>query len=135
MKGIERIKILSSDIKDEQLKSIIDYLLSRTDMNDKYLNEEKSLSQMIKFIMREANEKLKKVSISGGSVAYATDEMVFGWAIHYWDESNSNLSLDNKKTEKEENDTNSPVKSVQNKRKPDKKEEWVSEGQLTLFDM
>ena len=56
MKGIERIKILSSDIKDEQLKSIIDYLLSRTDMNDKYLNEEKSLSQMIKFIMREANE-------------------------------------------------------------------------------
>ena len=127
MKGIERIKILSSDIKDEQLKSIIDYLLSRTDMNDKYLNEEKSLSQMIKFIMREANEKLKKVSISGGSVAYATDEMVFGWAIHYWDESNSNLNLVNKK-EEEANDTNSPVKSVQNKRKPGKKEEWVSEG-------
>lgn len=135
MKGIERIKILSSDIKDEQLKSIIDYLLSRTDMNDKYLNEEKSLSQMIKFIMREANEKLKKVSISGGSVAYATDEMVFGWAIHYWDESNSNLNLDNKKTDKEENDTNSPVMSGLNKQKPDKKEEWVSEGQLTLFDM
>lgn len=134
MKGIERIKILSSDIKDEQLKSIIDYLLSRTDMNDKYLNEEKSLSQMIKFIMREANEKLKKVSIDGGSVAYATDEMVFGWAIHYWDESNSNLNLVNKK-EEEANDTNSPVKSVQNKRKPGKKEEWVSEGQLTLFDM
>lgn len=134
MKGIERIKILSSDIKDEQLKSIIDYLLSRTDMNDKYLNEEKSLSQMIKFIMREANEKLKKVSISGGSVAYATDEMVFGWAIHYLDESNSNLNLVNKK-EEEANDTNSPVKSVQNKRKPGKKEEWVSEGQLTLFDM
>lgn len=134
MKGIERIKILSSDIKDEQLKSIIDYLLSRTDMNDKYLNEEKSLSQMIKFIMREANEKLKKVSISGGSVAYATDEMVFGWAIHYWDESNSNLNLVNKK-EEEANDTNSPVKSGLNKRKPGKKEEWVSEGQLTLFDM
>lgn len=134
MKGIERIKILSSDIKDEQLKSIIDYLLSRTDMNDKYLNEEKSLFQMIKFIMREANEKLKKVSISGGSVAYATDEMVFGWAIHYWDESNSNLNLDNKK-EDEENDTNSPVMSELNKQKPGKKEEWVSEGQLTLFDM
>ena len=134
MKGRERIKILSSDIKDEQLKSIIDYLLSRTDMNDKYLNEEKSLSQMIKFIMREANEKLKKVSISGGSVAYATDEMVFGWAIHYWDESNSNLNLVNKK-EEEANDTNSPVKSGLNKQKPGKKEEWVSEGQLTLFDM
>lgn len=133
MKGIERIKILSSDIKDEQLKSIIDYLLSRTDMNDKYLNEEKSLSQMIKFIMREANEKLKKVSIDGGSVAYATDEMVFSWAIHYWDE--SNLNLDSKKEDKEENDTKSPVKSVQNKQKPDKKEEWASEGQLTLFDM
>lgn len=134
MKGLERIKILSSDIKDEQLKSIIDYLLSRTDMNDKYLNEEKSLSQMIKFIMGEANEKLKKVSIDGGSVACATDEMVFGWAIHYWDESNSNLNLVNKK-EEEANDTNSPVKSGQSKQKPDKKEAWVSEGQLTLFDM
>ena len=61
--------------------------------------------------------------------------MVFGWAIHYWDESNSNLNLDNKKTDKEENDTNSPVMSGLNKQKPGKKEEWVSEGQLTLFDM
>lgn len=41
----------------------------------------------------------------------------------------------NKDDTKEENDTNSPVMSGLNKQKPGKKEEWVSEGQLTLFDM
>ena len=47
MEGIERIKILASEVKDTALLKIVDYLLSRKDMNDKYLNEEKSLKQMV----------------------------------------------------------------------------------------
>lgn len=60
MEGIERIKILASEIKDEALLEIVNYLISRKDMNDKYLNEEKSLRQMIDFIMNEAKKKIKK---------------------------------------------------------------------------
>lgn len=35
--GIERIKILAKEVKDKPLLKIIDYLLTRNDMNDKYL--------------------------------------------------------------------------------------------------
>ena len=35
MEGIERIKVLASEIKDKPLLKIIEYLLTRTDMNDK----------------------------------------------------------------------------------------------------
>ena len=59
MEGIERIKQLAADIKDEALLEIINYLISREDMNEKYLNEEKSLKQMVNFIRNEA-QKLAK---------------------------------------------------------------------------
>ena len=59
MKGIERIKILSAEVTDKPLLKIIDYLLSREDMNDKYLNEEKCLSQMTSFIKSEAKKQVK----------------------------------------------------------------------------
>ena len=57
MNGIERIKVLASEVKDEAVLEIVRYLISRTDMNDKYLNEEKSLKQMIDFILKEAKKK------------------------------------------------------------------------------
>lgn len=53
MDGIERLKILGKDIKDEAILKILNYLISRTDMNEKYLNEEKSLSEMIDFIKKK----------------------------------------------------------------------------------
>ena len=85
--GIERIKVLAAEITDKPLLKIIEYLLTRSDMNEKYLSEEKSLSQMVQFIKAEA----KKQAING--VAMIEDEEVFGWAIHYFDEINENLKL------------------------------------------
>lgn len=120
MEGIERIKVLASEIKDKPLLKIIEYLLTRTDMNDKYLNEEKSLKQMVEFIKNNA----KKQAQNG--IAMIEDETVYSWAIHYFDETNKDLEFakeDKKDTSKEE------VK------KPTKKEnKWVAEGQLSLFE-
>lgn len=124
MKGIERIKVLASEVKDEAVLEIVKYLISRTDMNDKYLNEEKSLKQMIDFILKEAKKK------SENNMAMIKDDVVFGWAIHYWDEDNKDLDLsssDNvKNIEKKE-------KVVQGKTNKVVKKDWTPEGQLTLF--
>lgn len=124
MNGIERIKVLASEVKDEAVLEIVKYLISRTDMNDKYLNEEKSLKQMIDFILKEAKKK------SENNMAMIKDDVVFGWAIHYWDEDNKDLDLsssDNvKNIEKEE-------KVVQEKTNKIVKKDWTPEGQLTLF--
>lgn len=122
MNGIERIKILASEIKDKALLKIVDYLLTRMDMNDKYLNEEKSLKQMIEYIKKIAQKESKN------GVAIIEDEVVYSMAIHYWDEPNEKLKLEKSKENINEN------KSERTKPKNTQKKEWVSEGQLTLFD-
>ena len=82
MEGIERIKALASEIKDPALLKVVEYLLSREDMNDKYLNESKSLKSMVDFIKGQAKKQAKN------GMAMIEDEVVYGWAIHYWDENN-----------------------------------------------
>lgn len=145
MEGIERIKMLASEIKDEALLQIVNYLLTREDMNEKYLNEEKSLKQMVDFIRKSAKEKA-----NGKGWIMLKDEDVYNYAIHYFDETNESLGLvtvkenknisataeipekeDKNKTELQEK--NVEVAALQEKKK--KKKGWVPEGQLSLFDL
>ncbi len=124
MEGIERIKVLASEVKDEAVLEIVKYLISRTDMNDKYLNEEKSLKQMIDFILKEAKKK------SENNMAMIKDDVVFGWAIHYWDEDNKDLDLSSSDNVK---NIGKKEKVVQEKTNKIVKKDWTPEGQLTLF--
>lgn len=130
MEGIERIKALAAEIKDKALLKIIEYLTSREDMNDKYLNEEKSLKQMTEFIKGQAQKQ------SHDGMAMVEDEVVYGWAIHYFDETNDKLELSTKTTN-ETNARNTINKSNEEnkttKKNIDKSQKWVAEGQLTLF--
>ena len=52
MTGFERIKSEVKDQKDLALVQTVDYLLTRDDLQDKFLNEEKSLEGMAKFVRR-----------------------------------------------------------------------------------
>lgn len=118
--GLERIKKLSAKVKDKAVLKIIDYLLSRKDMNEKYLNEEKSLTQMIEFIKSKAREK------TTNGVAMIEDDEVYSWAIHYFDESNKDLKISKIKEDVEvKEEKKSTVKKNKN---------WIPEGQLSLFD-
>lgn len=129
MEGLERIKVLSKEIVDKPLLKIVDYLLNRKDMNEKYLNEEKTLKQMVDFIKGEARKEEKN------GVAMIEDEVVYGWAIHYWDESNESLKLEKAKDEEKEKPIKAIKKLSSKKSTTDKDAKWVAEGQLTLFDM
>lgn len=118
--GLERIKKLSAKVKDKAVLKIIDYLLSRKDMNEKYLNEEKTLTQMIEFIKAKAKEK------ATNGVAMIEDDEVYSWAIHYFDESNKDLKISKIKEDIEiKEEKKSTVKKNKN---------WIPEGQLSLFD-
>lgn len=132
MEGLERIKVLSSEIEDKALLKIIEHLLSREDMNEKYLNEEKSIKQMVSYIKSEAYKQAKD------NMAFIEDEVVFGWAIHYWDESNEKLGLVKKEEPKKvepqepkEDKSDSKEEIIENK----KETKWQPEGQLTIFDL
>ena len=49
---------------------------------EKYANEKKSISQCVEYIKSEARKKIK------GSAGHIDDDVVFGWALHYYDEEN-----------------------------------------------
>jgi len=87
MEGIERLKDLIANQQDKALNKVVEYLLTRIDMNVKYLNIEKDLKGMIEFIRGEAQKQAKD------GVAMIEDEVVYGWAIHYFDESNEKLGI------------------------------------------
>ena len=85
----------NTDISAEDKKGILkiaEYLLTRNDMDEKYNNPEKTLSEMWKFIKDKAREK----AING--VAIFDDEEVYSIAIHYFDESNEALKISPKPT-------------------------------------
>lgn len=127
MEGIERIKILAAEIKNKATLKVIEYLISRKDMNNKYLNEEKSLKQMIDFIRNEAKKQAED------NCAMLEDEEVFSFAIHYWDETNENLGLVKKEKIIEKVKTVKEEKIINVNKKNDDSKKWVPEGQLSLF--
>ena len=136
MLGIERIKILGSEVKDKALLKVIEYLVSREDMNEKYLNEEKSLKQMVEYIKSEA----KKQAVNG--MAMIEDEEVYGWAIHYFDETNEKLGL-KVETKNIVKPLEKNIKEAEEMEKGEVSKEEITlrvardknvpEGQLTLF--
>ena len=73
---------------NSNIRLIAEYLLSREDMKDKLEKENKSLKDMWKFIVSNA----KKATSDG--CACVSDEEVFGWAVHYYDE--DDLKFDDK---------------------------------------
>jgi len=116
MEGIERLKNMLGEGFQKPLLKIFMYLKTREDMDEKYLNPEKSLNQMYDYIKSEAN----KQAVNG--VAIIDDAVVYSLAVHYFNETNEALGL-NKKVEK--------VKKVENKENSSEEKETVKSETLT----
>ncbi len=116
MSGIKRLKILVEGQTDKPLLKIVDYLLTRVDLDNNYLNEEKSLKNMVDYIKSEAKKQAKN------GYCYIEDEVVYEWAVKYFSESDETLGI--KKI-------TIPTKPVEIKKEiiPEKE----TYGQLTLF--
>ena len=125
MTGVERLK---SMIEEGPLKKplfkIYMYLKTRNDMDAKFLNPEKSMTQMYDYI----KEQVRKQAVDG--VAMIEDAVVYGLAIHYFDESNKDLGWNKKVVEKVIKKTENISNAVQNIIPTPKKEE---REQLSLF--
>lgn len=119
MEGIERLREMLGGGFQKPLLKIFMYLKTREDMDEKYLNPEKSLEQMYEYIKSEA----KKQAIHG--VAILDDAVVYGLAIHYFDETNEKLGL----KKKEEKKNNKESKKIDN----DISEENKAKEQISLF--
>lgn len=95
MTGIERLRILSTGTNNQALLKVIDYLETRKDLYDKFLNEEKNPDQMWKYITKKAKE------LSINNCAVVDDRIVYAWAISYFLASNESLDLSSNITKSE----------------------------------
>lgn len=118
MTGVERLK---SMIEEGPLKKplfkIYMYLKTRNDMDEKYLNPEKSMTQMYNYI----KEQVRKQAIDG--VAMIEDAVVYGLAIHYFDESNEDLGLNKKVVETKKVE---PIKEIPKVEEPKEDDNQIS---------
>lgn len=94
MDGFNRLREQIEDQEDTALRQVVDYLISREDMEQKYLNEEKDVKGMCSFIRGKGNAHAK----NGWN--FITNEVVFAWAIIYWSLPNSFLKINQSKVTK-----------------------------------
>ncbi len=94
MEGIKRLEDMLKGQKDKYLNTIVNYLMLQTEMNEKFLNEEKNLKEMATYI----RDLARKEAIN--NVAVIEDETVFKWAKEYFTKSNKELGIKKYKDDK-----------------------------------
>lgn len=132
MNGFDKLKeeLEKQDPNDYALKDTVNYLLTRKDLEPKYLNEEKSVKQMHDFIVSKGQKHI------GSGWSYIQDNVVFAWAVMYYSLPNSFLKIDTEKSSKTstkstKTTTKNNVVSLQEaKKKIEKKKETE---QLSIF--
>jgi len=119
MDGIKRIEEMATGQKDYVLLEIVKYLISREDMDEQYLNQEKTLKEMAVYIqgeiMKEFCEKMntnnpasfaQEVKYEGKSTRCLaigmSREKTFELAIKYFSKSNEELGIKSEKINKKE---------------------------------
>ena len=101
MTGFERLKEQVKDQEDKALVQTVEYLLTREDIEEDYLKEEKTLEGMAKFIKDKARKYMK----DGWN--YITNEVVYAWAVMYFSLPNSFLKIEKKDTNNSKTKTSS----------------------------
>ena len=135
MEGIEKLEKEIIELNNPSITKIFDYLKTRTDLYDKFNNDEKSLKQMYEFIYEKARKHEED------HVAMIEDQVVYMWAITYFMRSNEELNLNEKKSTpptaeekiKKINKKHAEEEEKKKKEEVKKKEEEEKGQQLDLF--
>jgi len=87
MDGIKRLHEMIQGQKDKYLNIIVNYLVTQIELNDYFLNEQKNLNNMAKYIRDKAKKQ------ANGNVAVIEDEIVYQWAKEYFIKSDDELGI------------------------------------------
>ena len=87
MNGIERLKKLAEGQENPPLLRVIEYLVNIDELDEMYLNVDKSLKGMVDYIKNQS----KKLSKDG--YCWVEDTTVYEWAINYWSKSDEELGI------------------------------------------
>lgn len=82
MTGVERLQEMVTGQEDAALKQVVDYLCTRNDLSNRYLNPEKNISSMVSYIKDKARAITKngwnflKVISLGTKIQKTADEFI-----------------------------------------------------------
>lgn len=120
MEGIERLQVEVLEMNDYNVSAIFDYLKTKENLYEKFNNKEKSIHQMYEFICDSAKRLQQK------NVAMVRDQVVYIWAMTYFNKSNEELGLNKKNKE--------VVKTIKKQQEDEKVEEKkLEDNQITIF--
>lgn len=123
MEGLERLETEVIELDNYSITKIFNYLKTRTDLYEKFNNEEKSMDQMYDYIYNKAKKHEHK------RMAMIDDPVVYLWAVTYFIKSNEELGI---KAEKEVAPSeNEEIKELD--KDSTKKEKEDEDNQITLF--
>ena len=127
MEGLEKLEKEVAEMDNPSVTAVFEFLKTRTDLYDKFNNEEKSAKQMWDFIWNKAEKQ--KVN----NVAMIADNLVYMWAVTYFIRSNEELKIQEQKVTK-----SAPIESTKKNEEKDKQQESKNEkpqdNQITLFE-
>lgn len=122
--GIKRLEQQVLEMNNINVQNIFEYLKKRNDLQDKFNNEEKSISQMYRYISKNAEKQaVNHVAMIDGNIVYL-------WAVRYFSQTNEQLGIEKEK--EKENTVNKP--EIEEKTiKEEKKEDKPKDKQINLF--
>lgn len=130
MEGLERLEAEVLEMNDYNVSAIFEYLKTRKDLYEKFNNEEKSIEQMYKFICDKAK------NIAKNNVAMVADKVVYIWAMTYFNKSNKELGIQEKRvmppTPEEVLKKEAEKKAKKEKEEQEKKAE-EKDNQISMF--
>ena len=124
---------MTTEIKSakERIKDYLDERARQDELFAKsYAKTNKNIDECYDYIVGEARKQCK----DSDSICIS-DDVVYGWAVHYYDEDNIKVGRSTESKESKESNVNK--KAVEAKKKSDdaKKRKPAKIQQLTLFDL
>lgn len=87
MKGVDRLKKIAEGQENPSLLKVTEYLVDIDELDEMYLNVDKSLKSMVDYIKNQANK------LSKDGYCWVEDTTVYEWAVNYWSKSDEELGI------------------------------------------
>ena len=122
MDGLERLEKEAVEMNNHNVILIFNYIKEKESLRDKFNNEEKTIKGMYEFICNKAR------TVSQNNVAMVQDNIVYLWAMAYFNKTNEELGINKKVStpKKETKKTEVKKEELQEEKKEEKKDTQVS---------
>ena len=115
----------------ERIKDYLDERASKDELFAKsYAKTNKNIDECYEYIVGEARKQCK----DSDSICIS-DDVVYGWAVHYYDEDNINVGRSSESKESTESNVNKKSVEANKKSSDAKKRKPARIQQLNLFDL